>query len=479
MAGLYAEGESKVLSGVYSLILAISTSITSGGRGIVAYPFTADWGPVNELTAGNLRELRDNYNAVGSSLSVGKIYTHASNGEPKKVLGYRMATAEAKVAAATVDTWVFETVYPTTRPFVLVIKDGVEDGSIKISLVENAVELTSFLVSDVDSLVTMVNASDYIRVKTKGTTLPKANAGVEFKGGNNGDAVTVTNYTAFLDEIEADGTANAFSLDGVSDESIISTVIAWVKDVRQEGFYVSFVTGGPKAWDSATDTANAKSREINYRPVINVGNGCDGYTAAEMAIFVAARVAAVALNSSLTDETVPYQAVNVRLKKSVRERAKKAGTIIFVAKGDTVEIDDLRQAATALEEEGIEISAETGGCAGAAAADPQQLQRVFDNLLENSRKYAETVPLKIKLALSMTEKGYCIRFSDNGVGVPEEKLDAVFDEFYRADESRNKQEGNGLGLYIVRYLIEAMGGRVRAENAGGFVVSMELRKGES
>ena len=132
-----------------------------------------------------------------------------------------------------------------------------------------------------------------------------------------------------------------------------------------------------------------------------------------------------------------------------------------------------------LEEEGIEISAETGGCSGTAAADPQQLQRVFDNLLENSRKYAETVPLKIKLALSMTEKGYCIRFSDNGVGVPEEKLDAVFDEFYRADESRNKQEGNGLGLYIIRYLIEAMGGRVRAENAGGFVVSMELRKGES
>ena len=179
MAGLYTEGESKILSGVYSLILAISTSITSGGRGIVAYPFTADWGPVNELTTGNLRELRDNYNAVGSSLSVGKIYTHASNGEPKKVLGYRMATAEAKVAAATVDTWVFETVYPTTRPFVLVVKDGVEDGSIKISLVENAVELTSFLVSDVDSLVTMVNSGTKAKWKTKGTILQLTVPGVE------------------------------------------------------------------------------------------------------------------------------------------------------------------------------------------------------------------------------------------------------------------------------------------------------------
>ena len=57
MAGLYTEGESKILSGVYSLILAISTSITSGGRGIVAYPFTADWGPVNELSEG--RHCRD------------------------------------------------------------------------------------------------------------------------------------------------------------------------------------------------------------------------------------------------------------------------------------------------------------------------------------------------------------------------------------------------------------------------------------
>lgn len=340
MAGLYTEGESKVLSGVYSLILAISTSITSGGRGIVAYPFTADWGPVNALVTGTLKEIRDTYNAVSSSLSVGKVYEHAAKGEPKKVLGFRMATAEAKAATATVGTWTFETVYPTTRPFVLVVKKGVEEGSVKISLVENAVELTSFLVSSVDSLVTAVNSSEYIRVKTKGNALPEVSAGVEFKGGNNGDAVTVTNYTAFLDEIEADGTANAFSLDGISDESIITTVIAWVREVRQEGFYVSFVTGGPKEWDFAIDTANTKSKEINYRPVINVGNGCDGYTAAEMAIFVAARVAAVALNSTLTDETVPYQAVNKRLKKSVRERARQSGTLIFVAKGDTVEIDE-------------------------------------------------------------------------------------------------------------------------------------------
>lgn len=340
MAGLYTEGESKILSGVYSLILATSTAITSGGRGIVAYPFTADWGPVNELVTGTLGELKETYHAVGSALSVGKVYTHAAKGEPKQVLCYRMATADAKVAAATLGTWVFETLYPTTRPFMLVVKAGVEENSIKVSLVENAVELTSFLVSDVDSLVTMVNASEYIRVKTKGEALPEENAGVVFAKGANGDQVTVENYSGFLEELEADGTANAFSLDGVDDDDINAMVVAWLKEVRQEGFYVTFITGGPTAWDFAIDTANAKSREYNYRPVINVGNGCDGFPACEMAIFVAARVAAVALNSTLTDETVPYTMVNKRLKRRVRERAKQAGTLLFVAKGDTVEIDE-------------------------------------------------------------------------------------------------------------------------------------------
>ncbi|WP_243240383.1 ATP-binding protein [Roseburia yibonii] len=47
------------------------------------------------------------------------------------------------------------------------------------------------------------------------------------------------------------------------------------------------------------------------------------------------------------------------------------------------------------------------------------------------------------------------------MGVPEDKLPFLFDEFYRVDESRNEKKGNGLGLYIVKYLVEAMGGSVR------------------
>ncbi len=127
-----------------------------------------------------------------------------------------------------------------------------------------------------------------------------------------------------------------------------------------------------------------------------------------------------------------------------------------------------------LENGQAEITADIKGSTGYVSVDPEQLQRIFDNLLENSRRYGRVKPLKIKISLKRKKEGFCICFSDNGVGVPEEKLPYIFDEFYRGDESRNKKEGNGLGLYIVRYLTEAMGGSVSAENADGLAVCLEL-----
>lgn len=126
------------------------------------------------------------------------------------------------------------------------------------------------------------------------------------------------------------------------------------------------------------------------------------------------------------------------------------------------------------ETEQEEIAADTRGITAAVDVDPEQFCRILDNLVENSRKYGETTPLKMKIELEKTPKGICVCFQDNGVGVREEKLPYIFDEFYRGDESRNKKEGNGLGLYIVKYLMEAMGGSVRAENAGGLAVYLEL-----
>ncbi|MCD8148587.1 MAG: HAMP domain-containing histidine kinase [Clostridiales bacterium] len=104
--------------------------------------------------------------------------------------------------------------------------------------------------------------------------------------------------------------------------------------------------------------------------------------------------------------------------------------------------------------------------------DHRETIRILDNIVENSRKYAEAEELRIHFELRCEGDQVSLRIADNGVGVPEEKLPFIFDRFYRADESRNKVEGNGLGLHIVRYLTEAMGGSVTAANREGFEVCM-------
>lgn len=110
--------------------------------------------------------------------------------------------------------------------------------------------------------------------------------------------------------------------------------------------------------------------------------------------------------------------------------------------------------------------------------DPEALQRILDNLVENSRKYAEVPELKMEIILKEKEGIPEICFRDNGVGVPEEKLLQIFEEFYRVDESRNRKSGSGLGLYVVKSLAEAMGGRVSAANEDGLAVRIELPGGK-
>lgn len=119
---------------------------------------------------------------------------------------------------------------------------------------------------------------------------------------------------------------------------------------------------------------------------------------------------------------------------------------------------------------------------GEIQADSVQLERIFDNLIDNSRKYADSQPLIIDFLLYREQEECCICIKDNGRGVPEDKIPHIFEEFYRADESRNKKEGSGLGLYIVKCLMEKMKGSVSAVNNDGFAVYLRFpvsdQKGE-
>lgn len=106
--------------------------------------------------------------------------------------------------------------------------------------------------------------------------------------------------------------------------------------------------------------------------------------------------------------------------------------------------------------------------------DREQMKRILDNLLENSKKYADVDILEVSIRSFENDSYFVIEVSDNGCGVSDDKISHIFEQFFRGDESRNKKEGNGLGLYIVKYLVEAMGGFVSAENRDGLTVRLML-----
>lgn len=125
----------------------------------------------------------------------------------------------------------------------------------------------------------------------------------------------------------------------------------------------------------------------------------------------------------------------------------------------------------------IFLQSEVSGCF--ADIDDEQMKRVFNNLVENSLKYAAVDNLEINVRISKETEKIILTFSDNGMGIDAEKLPHVFEQFYRGDEARNsKNDGSGLGLYVCKYIVEEHGGRITAENQDGFSVEIELPEEE-
>jgi len=88
------------------------------------------------------------------------------------------------------------------------------------------------------------------------------------------------------------------------------------------------------------------------------------------------------------------------------------------------------------------------------AADPSMLEIILENILSNAIKYS---PPRSMITITMERKSSSLACSitDQGIGIPEEKLNAIFERFYRVDESRNSGTGGfGLGLSIVKKLAD-------------------------
>src|SRR3972149_1306950 len=98
--------------------------------------------------------------------------------------------------------------------------------------------------------------------------------------------------------------------------------------------------------------------------------------------------------------------------------------------------------------------------------DREGLTEVFSNIVENAIKYNKpegTIDIHINEV-----NGYAIiNVTDTGIGIPEDEIRKIFDRFYRVDASRGQTVGSGLGLSIVRAIVESHGGRMEVESTLG------------
>ena len=134
-----------------------------------------------------------------------------------------------------------------------------------------------------------------------------------------------------------------------------------------------------------------------------------------------------------------------------------------------VSLPELIERATPIPPTGIEIHSDVAPDL-VVKADARRMLQVLRNLFANAIRYART---RIDLSAVRVGETIEIRLSDDGPGVPPEHSPRVFDRFYRADASRSRTTGGaGLGLAIVRELVELHGGTIRLEGGSTFIISL-------
>ena len=133
-------------------------------------------------------------------------------------------------------------------------------------------------------------------------------------------------------------------------------------------------------------------------------------------------------------------------------------------------VDAMRPAAEA---GAVSVSARLDSALGAARANPEQLQRVLFNLIQNAIRHTPADG-SVTVSAEAVEGAIEVEVADTGAGVPAEQRERVFDAFFRGDAAR-QDVGAGLGLAISRAIVEAHGGSIwLAEAAVGTRVRFRL-----
>lgn len=138
---------------------------------------------------------------------------------------------------------------------------------------------------------------------------------------------------------------------------------------------------------------------------------------------------------------------------------------------ESKEVDLIKLADTAIDEsaplrsiQNISVEKKFSSDSIMTKGDPQLLNMIFQNLLSNAAKYSKRDG-QVVLEIAKDDQNIIIRVSDSGIGITKSQQDQIFTRFFRADNAKEKEaDGTGLGLYIIKSIIDNSGGTISFES---------------
>lgn len=362
MAGTWSETNKQIIPGFYNRFKWMAENrLTQGTKGVVAMPVKSDWGPMGRVTSVSTEsELKKTFGS-NSTLSAYKLGNLVLLGQPSELLLYRMGDGSEKAASITlkdtagtpVDAIKLETLYPTTRAFNVSIKPDIADETLTdVTLYEGTGQLYTFKVSgSISEIVEQING-DSENIWLKATKIADGNGTLAsivnqpLEGGSNGtENITNENYVETMSAFEQ-YKINVFTLDGIAETALQTTVQAWIDRNKAVGYDVIGCFGGSSS--TSIDAANTQSKVFNDECVVNVGNGgiYEGvtYTPAESACYVAGIIAAATMKESICNKETIFSDVYPKLSREQIEQCLKSGTLIFAGDGiatNAIVVDDV------------------------------------------------------------------------------------------------------------------------------------------
>jgi signal transduction histidine kinase len=114
-------------------------------------------------------------------------------------------------------------------------------------------------------------------------------------------------------------------------------------------------------------------------------------------------------------------------------------------------------------------------------ADPDAVEEAVINLLSNAMKYSDK-KRRVEIRLGRNQANLAIAVKDHGIGISHAELPSIFEKFYRAREGSAKYTaGAGLGLALVKHIMEAHGGQVKVQSKVGrgssFTLQFPIKRG--